>query len=64
MDEQKLENRLTSLETKLDGVLEKVNYLSNQIDGIRNNEQVHTRWLLGALLLTLIPLILKVLNLV
>jgi len=57
VDEVKLEHRLTSIEKHLE-------HLTSLVKHVRDNEQKHIKFLLGALLLTLIPLILKILGVV
>jgi len=57
MDDQELENRLTRLETK-------VEYLCRMLNDIRDNEQRHVWALILMLCGTLVPLILKVLNII
>ena len=57
MDEKTLENRLTKLETEMQ-------LLCSLVKSVRDNEQNHVRWLLGLLTLTLIPLLLKLMNLI
>ena len=57
MDEKTLENRLTKLETEMQ-------LLCDLVKNVRDNEQNHVRWLLGLLTVTLIPLLLKLMNLI
>jgi len=57
MEEQELENRLTRLEVK-------VEHLCRTLKDIRDNEQRHVWALILMLCGTLVPLILKVLNII